>query len=67
MKVFERIHAQDRVRELARHIGDTSSDDLDIFGAHARAEGSEGQVSALLSIASIAVLLGAFAFFGNRP
>ena len=50
-------------RELALHVGESPSDDLDVFGAHARAEGSEGRVSILLSIATIAVLIGAVAFF----
>ena len=38
IKVFEKVHARDRMRELARHVGESSSDSLDVFGAHARTE-----------------------------
>jgi hypothetical protein len=61
IQVFKRIHARDRINELARHVGDRSSDDdLDVFGAHARAESTEGIVSIVLSIATIALLIGIF-------
>ena len=61
IKVFERLHARDRAKEFARRLGDdNNSDDLDIFGGHARAERREGRASIVLSFVTVAVLLGAF-------
>lgn len=61
IKVFERVHARDRIRELARR-GESSSNDLDPFGAYTRAERSEGKVSTFLSIAAVAALIGLAVF-----
>jgi len=63
IKVFEKVHARDSMRELARHVGESSSDSLDVFGAHARTENQEGQIGTWFSIAIVAILIGTAAFF----
>ena len=63
IELFKRHHEQDRVREYARHAGDSSSDDTDLFAAHARAEVRDGQTSSVLSFVLIAALIGALVLF----
>jgi len=65
IKLFERVHARDRVRELARQIGHNGSKDLDVFSAHARTEDTEGVSGMALSFAAVAIVIGAlFVFLG---
>ena len=63
IEIFKRRHAQDRVREIAHHMGVSSSEDIDLFSAHARAEVRDGQVSSVLSIVFLASLIGALVLF----
>ena len=58
IEIFKRLHERDRVREMARHIGEPS-DDADVFAAHARAEVRDGQVSVRFSLALSAVIIAA--------
>ena len=62
IKVFERIHARDRLRELARHMGDASPSDVDLFESHARAEARDGLLTVALAILAIATVIGAVAW-----
>jgi hypothetical protein len=58
------MHAQDQIVQLARKVGsdDRSTNDLDLFAAHAVSEGREGLISNLfLAVIAIAVLLGSLA------
>ena len=64
IKVWDRQHARDRLVEQARHLQDETSDDVDMFVAHARAEGRGGLVVAgFVSILAILALVGALALF----
>ena len=62
-RLFARQHARERMSELARHIGDGSSDKTDLFAAHANAEKRSGLVTTLLGALVVAVLSGAFFVF----
>jgi hypothetical protein len=56
IKLFARQHARARISELARHIDDGSSDDADVFAAHADVEKRSGLLTALLGVWVVAVL-----------
>lgn len=62
IKVFERMHARDRVKDLARHIGE-SSDELDVFAGHSRAEESDGLINIVFSIVVGVLVVAAFFYF----
>ena len=66
IKVFERMHARDQLVQLARKMGsgDSSPSDLDVFSAHASAEGREALTSNTFIVAmALVVLFGSIALF----
>jgi len=58
IKVFERLHARDRMTELAHDLDHASSQDYDMFASHARAEAKDGSIAIVLSVALFAALVG---------
>lgn len=63
IKVFQRLHARDRMAESAHHLDHPSADGYDTFASHARAEASDGRVGIVLSVALFAALAGVVALF----
>jgi hypothetical protein len=59
IEIFRRMHERDRVRDMARHIGEQSSGDTDLFAVHARAEARDGRMGVTLSFALVAVMTAA--------
>ncbi len=57
IKVFERMHARDRMVAAAHHLGEPAGDGYDAFGSHTRAEEKDGRIGIVLSV----VLFGALA------
>ena len=63
IKVFQRLHARDRIAESAHHLDHSSGDGYDLFASHARAEVNDGRVGIVLSVAVLAALAGIAALF----
>ena len=60
IKLFEQMHARDRLAEEARHLGE--EDDAQMLGSHLAGEREAQRVMSIVSIVAIAVFLGLLLF-----
>jgi hypothetical protein len=56
IKVFQRMHARDRMAQLARQLDHPSDDGYDLFESHARAETKDGRIGIALSVVLFSAL-----------